>query len=88
MLSEPELEVCERKMVATQSFLDGNVTTSLGWSEHRLERKLNTSKEHQPQSQLNNYMINLIKRDENDSNVDKMYHAEQENELLFRCRLG
>ena len=81
MLSEPELEVFERKMV------DGNVTTSLGWSEHWLERKLNT-KEHQPQSQLNSYMINLIKRDENDSKVDKMYHAEQENELLFRCRLG
>ena len=63
----------------------------LGWSEHWLEGKLNTSKEPPLQSQLftlNNDIINLIKREKRDWFVGRMYHVDQDNELRSYCTLG
>ena len=89
-----ELEVCERKMGATQFSLDGTFTISIGNNNPTLVRlrltKVKTSKEPQPQSQfltVNKYIINLIKREKVDSFVGRMYYAE-ESELHFCCGLG
>ena len=74
--------------VATTGTISGQAATTL---LHWLERKLHTSKEPQPQFQLftvNNYITDLINGEKSGSFVDRVYHAEQENELLFALDLG
>ena len=83
---------------ATQFSLNGNVTslkrvqaitTFLHWAGQSGESKiLQRNPNHSLSSLVNNYIINSVKREKSDSFVGRMYHAEQENELLFCCRLG